>query len=69
MKNNIFGKYVVTIVLSSVDEITFSLTPLRVRFENFTCSAIRQQGFRMIKSSLVENLKWPLVLKLANLIK
>ena len=50
-------------------QMTYSLKPLHPGIFNFICSMIRLQGFRIVKFSLVENSRWPLLLKIAKLIK
>ena len=44
-------------------QITYSLKPLHPWFSNFTRGMIRLQAFRKRKFSLVENPRWPPVLK------
>ena len=39
------------------------------RISNFTCSMIRLQGFGPVKVSLVENPRWPPILKIAKPLK
>ena len=50
-------------------QMTYSLKPLHPWIFNFICSMIRLQGFRIVKFSLVENSRWPPLLKIAKLIK
>ena len=49
--------------------MTYSLEPLHPWILNFICSMIRLQGFRIVKFSRVENSRWPLLLKIAKLLK
>ena len=50
-------------------QMNYSLKPLHPWILNFICSMIRLQGYRIIKLSVVENSRWPLLLKIAKLIK
>ena len=50
-------------------QMTFSLKPLHPWFSNFTCCMTRLQGFWMTKFSLVQNPRWPLLLKIAKTLK
>ena len=49
--------------------MTFSLKSLHLWISDFTCSMIRMQGFRPVKVSLIENTRWPSVLKKAKPLK
>ena len=50
-------------------QMTYSLIPLHPWSSNFTCGMISLQGFRTRKLSLVENPRWPQVLKISKLLK
>ena len=50
-------------------QMTYSLKSLHPWILNFICSMIRLQGFRTINFSLVENSRWPPLLKIAELLK
>ena len=49
--------------------MTYSLKPLYLWISNFICSMIRVQDLWIVKFSLVENLRWLPILKIAKLIK
>ena len=49
---------------SLVHCMTYSLKPLHPWFSNFTYYMTGLKGFRMIKFSLVENPRWPPILKI-----
>ena len=57
-----------TLAFKSI-QLTFSLKPLHPWILNFICSKIRLQGFRIVKFSVVENSRWPQLLKIAKLLK
>ena len=57
-----------TLALKSI-QMTYSLKPLHPWILNFICSMIRLQEFRIVKFSLVENSRWPPLLKIAKLLK
>ena len=46
-------------------KMTYSLKSMHPWFSNFTCIIIKLQGFRIRKFSLLENPKWPQILKIA----
>ena len=50
-------------------QMMYSLKLLHPWILNYICSMIRLQGFRIVKISLVENSRWPPLLKIAKLIK
>ena len=56
-----------TLAFKSI-QMTYSLKPLDPWILNFICSMIRLQGFRIVKFSLVENSRWPQLVKIAKLL-
>ena len=50
-------------------QMTYSLKQPHRWFSNHICSMMMLQGFKLIKISPVENPKWPLMLKMAELVK
>ena len=62
------AKFMLTLAFKSI-QMTYSLKPLHPWILNFIWSMITLQGFKIVKFSRVEDSRWPLLLKIAKLIK